>query len=177
MDLCLSVAGLHDLNILHGDLKPENCLLDSNLNVTLCDFNSAQTLEDKTAVVPTKMGSAPYLSPEAISSNERGLPSDVWAIGCIAYELLTHHMPFCGASDYLTMQLIGQHAFEWRAPLREPDAYLPESLTDGAVGHTLEEVYSIASDFVSMCLDRDVLKRITAREACSHPLFSCILTE
>ena len=172
--IAFSIAALHEVNILHGDIKPENCVLDTQLNVFLCDFNVAQQLEGPTATIPNGPGSAPFMAPEATLTH-RGLPCDIWAFGCLIFELFTNELPFQGQSDWLIIQAVRNHALTWKAPLLSPEKRnMP--FTERKDSNTSEdEFHWQLSDLVSRCLVPDPSQRITASEIASHPVFSCKL--
>jgi len=50
----------------------------------------------------TFVGTAYYVSPEMLKDNMAAPASDIWALGCIIYRILTGEVPFCGATDYQT---------------------------------------------------------------------------
>jgi eukaryotic-like serine/threonine-protein kinase len=85
----------HRLGIVHRDVKPANLLLDDDGNVSVADFGiaSAAGLDSFTAA-GTVLGTAGYLAPEQ-ARGERATPaSDVYALGIVAFELLTGSRPF-----------------------------------------------------------------------------------
>ncbi|CAF3981188.1 unnamed protein product, partial [Rotaria sp. Silwood1] len=94
--LCNAVKYLHELELVHRDLKLENLLLDINDNMKLCDFGfSKDVLKSKEYLSKTYCGSRAYVSPEILL----GLPydakkADIWAIGVILYIFVTGVMPF-----------------------------------------------------------------------------------
>ena len=94
-DVCLGVGAIHEAGAVHRDIKPSNILLDAQLRSRVADFGvSALSLGAGAEIV----GTPGYIAPEVVLSPEMQKNpdprSDVYALGCIAYELLTGVHPF-----------------------------------------------------------------------------------
>ena len=87
---------VHSKNILHRDLKTQNVFLDQHWRVKLGDFGIAKVLRSTTAMASTMVGTPYYLSPELCEDQPYNKKSDVWALGCILYELCTLEHAFQG---------------------------------------------------------------------------------
>jgi 3-phosphoinositide dependent protein kinase-1 len=118
---------MHSRGVIHRDLKPENVLLDDQMHVKITDFGTAKLLKDPMAAsrsgngrgVPDMdmdddddsratsfVGTAEYVSPELLTDKNACKASDLWAFGCIIYQLLSGRPPFKAANEYLTFQKI-----------------------------------------------------------------------
>ena len=84
-------------SILHRDLKPENVFLDLDQNVKLGDFGLSKQIGAQ-AFANTYVGTPYYMSPELASGQQYDIKSDIWALGCIVFELCALSPPF-DASD------------------------------------------------------------------------------
>jgi NIMA (never in mitosis gene a)-related kinase 2 len=80
--------------ILHRDLKPGNIFLDSNYNVKLGDFGLSRVMGDQSVFAYTHVGTPYYMSPEQIQDQKYNEKSDIWALGCIIYEVAALRAPF-----------------------------------------------------------------------------------
>jgi len=95
--LCQALDSLHEKNIIHRDLKPENIRLRKNLEPVILDFGIAKSGESedegmtKTGVL---MGTVTYMAPEQIDAKNVGPAADRYALGIIAYELLSNKRPW-----------------------------------------------------------------------------------
>merc|ERR1719162_2568021 len=94
----LSLKHIHDRHILHRDLKPGNFFLSKNGDMKMGDFGIAKVLDCTLAVVRTQIGTPYYLSPELCQEKPYTTPSDIWAMGCILYEMCALKTPFEGSS-------------------------------------------------------------------------------
>ncbi|ORM42014.1 Serine/threonine-protein kinase Nek4 [Babesia sp. Xinjiang] len=97
---------LHKHHILHRDLKSLNVLIDSDKSLKLCDFGVSKVLNATADHTRTVIGTPYYFSPELINGQEYSWPSDIWALGCLTYELATFKTPFDGAKG---MQQLVKH--------------------------------------------------------------------
>lgn len=79
--------------ILHRDLKPENIFLDGDKSVKLGDFGLSKIMQSHD-FASTYVGTPFYMSPEICAAEKYTLKSDIWAVGCIIYELCTKEPPF-----------------------------------------------------------------------------------
>ncbi|CAG8641766.1 10256_t:CDS:2, partial [Acaulospora morrowiae] len=80
--------------ILHRDIKPDNVFLDSNNNIKLGDFGLSRTLNPERELARTYVGTPFYMSPELITKSLYDVKSDIWALGCLLYELCALQRPF-----------------------------------------------------------------------------------
>jgi serine/threonine-protein kinase len=95
-DVCLGVSAIHAAGAVHRDIKPSNILLDAQLRSRVADFGvSARALGADGAEV---VGTPGYIPPEVVLSPDKqknpDARSDVYSLGCIAYEVLTGAHPF-----------------------------------------------------------------------------------
>lgn len=102
--MCSGVQAIHDAGIIHRDLKPENILITKEGNVKITDFGIARTgsgpkLTEHGGVV----GTLDYVSPEYMLNSQVDWRSDIYALGVLAYEMVTNRAPFSGESVYATM--------------------------------------------------------------------------
>jgi serine/threonine protein kinase len=87
----------HRSGVVHRDIKPANLLLAQDGTVKIADFGIARLL-DRSAIALTLtgqvLGTSLYIAPERALGRTAGPPSDVYALGCVLYELLTGRPPF-----------------------------------------------------------------------------------
>ena len=96
--ITLGLADIHKLKILHRDLKSLNIFLKQGKDVRVGDLGVAKVL-NQTFFAKTFIGTPYYLSPEICEDKPYNDKSDVWALGCILYELCTYHHPFTAKSQ------------------------------------------------------------------------------
>ena len=120
---------MHSRKVVHRDLKPENILLDDQMHVKITDFGTAKILDqparktsgnhrgvplpepngaanDEEEHKRSFVGTAEYVSPELLNGKDAGKASDLWAFGCIIFQLLSGRPPFKGGHEYTTFKKI-----------------------------------------------------------------------
>lgn len=164
-----AIEYMHSRGVIHRDLKPENVLLDDQMYIKITDFGTAKLLPDprdprpQPELNPTQdigqdngnnrraasfVGTAEYVSPELLTDKSAGKPSDLWAFGCIIYQLLAGRPPFKGGSEYLTFQKIVN------------------------LDYTFPEGFPLAArDLVERCLVLDPSRRLTVEHIKNHEFF------
>ena len=152
-----SLAEAHGMGVVHRDIKPSNIILVPQRGgefdvVKVVDFGLVKELDDETALtLAGKIAGTPhYLSPEAISSPDRvGPHSDIYALACVAYFLLTGQRVFEGRT---AVEICGHHLHS-----------LP-ALPSERLGRPVPE---LLSSLVMACLQKDPTRRPTARNLMS----------
>lgn len=130
-ELLLALEKMHAKGIIHRDLKPENILLDENMHLQIADFGTAKILDpEEIRASPTKseddqdgsndrsrkisfVGTAQYVSPELLHNRVDTRASDLWALGCIIYQMISGLPPFRAPGDFLTFQKIFKMDYEF----------------------------------------------------------------
>jgi serine/threonine-protein kinase len=100
-DVCAALDFSHRHGIVHRDVKPANVMITKNGAVKVMDFGIARAMHDgQSAMTQTAavIGTAQYLSPEQARGEQVDARSDVYAAGCVLYELVTGEPPFTGDS-------------------------------------------------------------------------------
>ncbi len=100
-DICAALEFSHRHGIIHRDIKPGNVMITQNGQVKVMDFGIARALASgATTMTQTSavIGTAQYLSPEQARGESVDARSDVYAAGCVLFELLVGHPPFVGDS-------------------------------------------------------------------------------
>ncbi|CAF2576090.1 unnamed protein product [Rotaria sp. Silwood2] len=106
-ELALALDHLHSLGIVYRDLKPENILLDSDGHIALTDFGlSKESVPTQDSKTFSFCGTVEYMSPEVVSRKGHSHVADWWSFGVLAFEMLTGHLPFHGATRKDTMNMI-----------------------------------------------------------------------
>lgn len=144
----LALKYMHDKHVLHRDLKSQNLFLTSQDRLRIGDFGISKVLESTAAFAKTTIGTPYYLSPEICMEKPYSFSSDVWALGCILYEMAALHVPFDAGSLKSLVHKI----------TRGPTPVLPSS-------------YS--SDLRQLCgdlLNRDNTQRPSAAEILQRPI-------
>jgi len=94
----------HQRGVVHRDIKPGNALVGADDHVTLVDFGIARAAEGtRLTEANTRIGTAEYMAPETITEGESGSGTDLYALGVIAYEMLTGRVPFTGVNSQTIM--------------------------------------------------------------------------
>ncbi|EAY03124.1 CMGC family protein kinase [Trichomonas vaginalis G3] len=181
--LLKALSIMHAKNLFHRDIKPENCMINKDTyELKLADFGSARTTSDTgpfTEYVATRW----YRAPECIlTSGSYGPAVDIWAVGCILYEILTTRPLFPGKHqlDQIARihNILGTPGREVLSQFKQN----PNSQINYAFPHRVPQGFRSllpnASegiiDLLSKLLVYDPNGRISANEALQHPVFENI---
>ncbi|KAK6525564.1 pkb-activating kinase-like protein [Arthrobotrys megalospora] len=174
-----AIEYMHSKGVIHRDLKPENVLLDEHMHVKITDFGTAKLLDLPSQAsnadgntqldrreqdfannigIPNHeransfVGTAEYVSPELLTDKSACKGSDLWAFGCIIFQLLAGRPPFKAGNEYQTFQKIVN--LEYQFPPGFP---------------------KVARDLVERLLVLDPTKRLNIENIKSHPFFEGVL--
>ncbi|WP_460496557.1 Stk1 family PASTA domain-containing Ser/Thr kinase, partial [Glycomyces tarimensis] len=166
-DMCSALDFSHKHHIIHRDVKPGNVMLSDTSQVKVMDFGIARALASGQATMTQTsavIGTAQYLSPEQARGETVDGRSDVYAVGCVLYELLVGHPPFTGDNP---VSVAYQHVREEARPPSELNPAVPASV-DAVVMKALsknpENRYRTAGEM------REDLIRASRGEAVSAPM-------
>lgn len=122
-----ALAVAHRAGIVHRDVKPENVLLTDDGRVKVADFGLARAASSSqtSATTGLLMGTAAYLSPELVLRGIADARSDVYAVGVMAFEMLTGRQPFTGE---VPVQVAFQHVHERVPPPSSLDPGIPAAV-------------------------------------------------
>jgi protein-serine/threonine kinase len=106
-EVSLGLVHMHDRGFVHGDIKVENVMLSASGHVRLVDFGFATELPQEGIEMPMRTrGSLIYMAPELVSKPSKGGRfTDWWAMGILAYELLTGCSPWSTLTDRRQIRL------------------------------------------------------------------------
>lgn len=140
-------TGTH-LGIVHRDISPPNILISWNGEVKLTDFGLAKATTQLESTDPGVVkGKFAYLSPEAAYGKQVDGRTDVFAVGILAYEMLTMRRLFLGETDYQTVELIRKAEVpSIKAQNREVDDEL-EAVIRKSLARDPDERYLTAAEF------------------------------
>jgi Tol biopolymer transport system component len=121
-----ALEAAHDRGIVHRDLKPANIKITSEGNVKVLDFGLAKALgsptpglspDSATAAHRTGLGlivgTAAYMSPEQARGQQVDKRTDIWAFGCVAFEMCSGQPPFTGATATDTLAAVIEREPDW----------------------------------------------------------------
>lgn len=137
----------HSHNIIHCDIKPQNILLDKNMNPKIADFGIAKMVTNQTMVYSKSvMGSVHYISPEQASGGKITASSDVYSLGVVLFEMLTGQVPYVGKTAVTVAMMHVEKPVPQLADYMEnvPDGL--QEIIDKALAKRCEDRYANAGE-------------------------------
>ncbi|CAK1356067.1 unnamed protein product [Cercospora beticola] len=169
LQLLEGLGYLHEANVVHRDIKPDNILLDHNGVIKFVDFGAAKVIakQGKTVVADgpggngrqrSVQGTPMYMSPEVIKGgNHTGRlgAADIWSLGCVISEMATGSRPWANMdNDFAIMYNIANG--------NSPQMPTRDQMSD------------VGLDFLKRCFERDPARRASAAELLQHEWISSI---
>ncbi|KAE8574245.1 hypothetical protein XENTR_v10003344 [Xenopus tropicalis] len=149
--ICEGIFYMHQMYVLHLDLKPENivCVSPTSHMVKIIDFGLARRFKPQNKL-KVSFGTSEFLSPEVINFDFVSFPTDMWSVGVITYMMVSGLSPFLGDNETETLNnvLSGETGFD-----EEP----------------FESVSYEAKDFISNLLVKEKNGRMSAAQCLRHP--------
>ncbi len=106
LQMCAGLECSHKSGVIHRDIKPSNFLIGNDRQLKLSDFGLASVSASRRITAAGKTaGTLLYMAPEQIRGGDLSPQTDLYALGCVFYELLTGKPPFVGESPAQTMHM------------------------------------------------------------------------
>lgn len=156
-----AVHFLHDNDIVHLDLKPQNILLskdgtDPESAIKLVDFGLSKYIADGLEIREI-LGTPDYVAPEVLNYEPLSTATDIWSLGVVAYVMLTGVSPFLGETKQDTLMNVTTAVLDF-----------PSDLFDS--------LSPTCRDFIRKMLQRDPIDRCSALQSISHPWITGVIS-
>ena len=124
---------------MHRDVKPSNIMINNDGRIKIGDFGIAHTESSELTQHGDVLGTPHYMAPEQFLGLQIGVPADLYAVGIIAYDLLTGTKPFVGTTVTVMQQVLNQRP-------ADPSSLNPKlsALMDRAATGAGEEAKSVS---------------------------------
>jgi serine/threonine protein kinase len=175
IEVCEGLSCAHGKGVIHRDIKPGNIFVTRAGTVKLLDFGLARTTSFDPSQPDLPMGTPAYMSPEQLRGQPLDQRTDIFSLGVVAYELLTHVRPFRSETEMSTVFKIMQSDPE---PMENVEPTIPIELSS-VVGVMLEKdpekryrhVKDLCKELESIAIlleERKRILRVEIRDALSH---------
>ncbi|HVF39309.1 MAG TPA: protein kinase [Gemmatimonadaceae bacterium] len=173
-----AIGYAHSLGVIHRDLKPENILL-SRGHAVVADFGIARAADvartEQITSTGVALGTPAYMSPEQALAEDIDARSDVWALGCLLYEMLTGRPPFGkGGREAITRAVTGRPD-----PLRMMRPEVPDDLeriVDTALARDKESRFPNAAELANALGRLRTGEAAPARQSKKHLPYIAVAT-
>ena len=167
-ELIIALEHLHSKRVIHRDVNPTNVLVDQEGHIALADFGVSRSFGEKPAgshvqnghnpfITSTECGTPAYNSPEVAWGQAYSFEADLWAVGVIMYQMLTHRLPF-GLTEC--------EAAGWG--MDDAIRFVPFAV-EGS-----DKIDKITFDFMDRVLKKDMKDRMSLEEMKNHIYFADI---
>ena len=152
----------HELGIIHRDLKPDNIMIDRDGEPIVMDFGLARRLNEEVHITMpgSILGTPAYMSPEQVDgdASKVGPPTDIYSLGVVLFQMLTHRLPFQGSLTSVLRQ-IGS------GEIPRPSAINPEVGEDSPIEQICRKMMakSIADRYPSMADVAEAIEQLSPR--------------
>ncbi|KXN92393.1 Tyrosine-protein kinase TXK [Leucoagaricus sp. SymC.cos] len=157
-DVASGLHYLHDSNVVHGDLKGGNVLVNTTGRACIADFGVSRIAINPLLNITLTAASAGYTTrwaaPELLIDNSLSTrASDIWAFGCVCFEILTGLLPFrnCSTDGQIVLKL-----FQGCAPAQPAES--------GGLGSPLDDINEAMSQLLAHCWHRDPDSRLSSAQ-------------
>ena len=117
VELCLALKHMHDMGVMHRDLKPDNVLMTSSGQVKVCDLGWSVFCE---APRKTYCGTLDYMAPEVFEGLEYSFSADVWSLGVMLVEMVQGANPFIFLTESEKAERIRRKSYETDEHISKP---------------------------------------------------------
>jgi serine/threonine-protein kinase len=157
------LQAVHDMGVIHRDFKASNIMIDSRGVARLVDFGIAKHAEHDATSSGAVFGTPEYMSPEQVRGGRLDYRSDIYALGCVVYEIFAGQAPFRGENPMETVmkQLHDPLPLETVAARRLPASVIP--VVQKAVAKAPDDRYARVSDM------KEALKAARRAEGLEEP--------
>jgi serine/threonine protein kinase len=152
--VCLGLHHAHKEGVIHRDIKPGNIRILRDGTVKIMDFGIARFATSQLTQAGMVLGSANYMSPEQVEGHRVDHRSDIFSFGILAYELLSHRLPFKGENMSSTMFNILRAS---PSPLDLVDLKFPAAMNDIIVKCMQKKPEDRYQDTIEIVYDLDSL--------------------
>lgn len=156
-ELAVAVAGIHEMHIIHRDIKCANVYITEDGEIQLGDFGIVAVMDDVSSKRKTVIGTPHWMAEEMLAAMESGTTTegygteiDIWSYGCTVWEMATGTPPNSN---------------------RHPED-VGDALADVTPRLTGDEYPEVLRDFIAFCLNPDAKARPTAAEILRHPFIA-----
>ena len=167
-ELIVALEHVHSRGVIHRDVNPTNILVDEEGHIALAEFGISRFFSERSIgphaqnhpnpfVTSTECGTPAYSSPEVVRGQSYSFEADLWAVGVIMYQMLTHKLPFglaeCKAAGWGIADTIH---------------FVPLTI-EGT-----DKIDKITFDFMDRVLKKDAKDRMSLAEMKAHIYFAGI---
>ncbi len=136
----------HAAGVVHRDVKPSNIMLNNDGRIKISDFGIAHTESSDLTQHGDVLGTPHYMAPEQFLGLAIGVPADLYAVGVIAYDLLTGTKPFVGTTATVMQQVLNQRPAD-PSSLNAKLSPMMDQVLQRALAKNAEERFQSAREF------------------------------